>query len=74
MLTLFYNRILVNHFELTLYWTGEGDKNIINPMVQNMAPAYINAQYDYIWISSGRLEGKIYEYLHIIKKLMIYFD
>jgi len=34
-----------------------GDESIINPMVQNMAPAYDKAQYDYVWISSGRVEA-----------------
>ena len=31
-------------------------------MVQNMAPAYDKAQYEFVWISSGRIEGKEFKY------------
>ena len=34
-----------------------GDTSIVNPMVQNMAPAYAKARYEYVWISSGRVEA-----------------
>ncbi|KAK3771287.1 hypothetical protein RRG08_024366 [Elysia crispata] len=34
-----------------------GTNGIINPMVQNMAPAYSAAQYEYVWISSSRIEA-----------------
>ena len=28
-------------------------------MVHNMAPAYDNAQYEYVWISTSRIRGKL---------------
>ncbi|XP_059151333.1 ceramide glucosyltransferase-like [Physella acuta] len=34
-----------------------GAKDVINPMVQNMAPAYDAAQFEFIWISSSRIEA-----------------
>lgn len=34
-----------------------GKDGIINPMVHNMAPAYDNAQYEYVWISTSRIRA-----------------
>ena len=34
-----------------------GKDGIINPMVHNMAPAYDNAKYEYVWISTSRIKG-----------------
>ncbi|KAH9500825.1 hypothetical protein Btru_073116, partial [Bulinus truncatus] len=44
-------------------------KKIINPMVQNMAPAYMYAQYEYIWISSSRVEATNEALLDMLVKL-----
>ena len=49
-----------NHPLITsLYTLFTGGKDgIINPMVNNMAPAYEKAQYEYVWISTSRIRGK----------------
>lgn len=40
------------------YLLEGGKEGIINPMVFNMAPAYENAKYPNIWISTSRIKGK----------------
>lgn len=35
-----------------------GGPGCVNPMVNNMAPGYWNAKYDFIWISTSRIKGK----------------
>lgn len=34
-----------------------GKDGIINPMVHNMAPAYDNVKYEYVWISTSRIKA-----------------
>ncbi|CAL1546043.1 unnamed protein product [Lymnaea stagnalis] len=34
-----------------------GVNDVVNPMVQNMVPAYDAAKYEYVWISSSRIEA-----------------
>ncbi|CAG5133191.1 unnamed protein product [Candidula unifasciata] len=46
---------LYPHVDVTLF-TGKRH-DIVNPMVQNMAPAYEAAKYEYVWISSSRIEA-----------------
>lgn len=41
-----------------MYLLEGGKEGIINPMVCNMAPAYENAKYPNIWISTSRIKGK----------------
>lgn len=41
-----------------MYLLEGGKEGIINPMVYNMAPAYENAKYPNIWISTSRIKGK----------------
>ena len=36
-----------------------GKDGIVNPMVNNMVPAYDNAKYDTIWVSTSRIKGKM---------------
>lgn len=43
---------------LFCYALKGGKEGIINPMVFNMAPAYENAKYPNIWISTSRIKGK----------------
>ncbi|BFZ01581.1 hypothetical protein BsWGS_04619 [Bradybaena similaris] len=48
---------LYPHVNVTLF-TDTGSRNdIVNPMVQNMVPAYEAAKYEYVWISSSRIEA-----------------
>lgn len=42
-----------------MYLLEGGKEGIINPMVFNMAPAYENAKYPNIWISTSRIKGKV---------------
>jgi hypothetical protein len=35
-----------------------GKAGVLNPMVFNMAPAYENAAYDVVWVSTSRIKGK----------------
>lgn len=42
-----------------MYLLEGGKEGIINPMVYNMAPAYENAKYPNIWISTSRIKGKV---------------
>ncbi|XP_060601487.1 ceramide glucosyltransferase-like isoform X1 [Ruditapes philippinarum] len=46
-----------------------GKDDIINPMVNNMAPAYDNAQYEYIWISTSRIKANTQILLDMVCKL-----
>jgi len=34
-----------------------GKQGVINPMVNNMAPAYDAASYDIVWVSTSRIKG-----------------
>lgn len=43
------------HVDCTLF-TG-GGPGCVNPMVNNMAPGYWNAKYDFIWISTSRIRA-----------------
>ena len=51
---------LSEHYSNFFVWLSilGGKDGIINPMVHNMAPAYDNAQYEYVWISTSRIKGK----------------
>ncbi|XP_055873954.1 ceramide glucosyltransferase-like [Biomphalaria glabrata] len=44
-----------HHVDVKLFIGGA--KDIVNPMVQNMAPAYNAVQYEFVWISSSRIEA-----------------
>ncbi|KAK3595171.1 hypothetical protein CHS0354_002770 [Potamilus streckersoni] len=46
-----------------------GRDGIINPMVHNMAPAYDNAKYDLVWISTSRIKSNTDIILDMICKL-----
>ncbi|XP_053405294.1 ceramide glucosyltransferase-like isoform X2 [Mercenaria mercenaria] len=46
-----------------------GKDDIINPMVNNMAPAYDNAQYEYIWISTSRIKANTQILMDMVCKL-----
>lgn len=46
-----------------------GKDGIINPMVHNMAPAYDNAQYEYVWISTSRIRASTEIILDLVCKL-----
>lgn len=43
------------HVDCTLF-TG-GGPGCVNPMVNNMAPGYWNAKYDFIWVSTSRIKA-----------------
>uniref|UniRef100_A0A2C9KL78 Ceramide glucosyltransferase n=1 Tax=Biomphalaria glabrata TaxID=6526 RepID=A0A2C9KL78_BIOGL len=50
-----------HHVDVKLFIGGA--KDIVNPMVQNMAPAYNAVQYEFVWISSSRIE--VHDYVGI---------
>lgn len=56
------NRGPLQFFKLKSFYLSGGKDGIINPMVHNMAPAYDNAQYEYVWISTSRIRG-LYMYM-----------
>ena len=48
-------------FNCRLFCVAGGKDGVVNPMVNNMAPAYDNAKYDIVWVSTSRIKGKITE-------------
>ncbi|XP_050403093.1 ceramide glucosyltransferase [Patella vulgata] len=46
-----------------------GQAGIINPMVNNMAPAYNAAAYNYVWISTSRIKVSTEVILDLVSKL-----
>lgn len=46
-----------------------GKPGIINPMVFNMAPAYENASYDVVWVSTSRIKASTEILLDMVAKL-----
>ena len=51
--------LILNSFVQYLnIFTSGGKDGIVNPMVNNMAPAYDNAKYDIVWVSTSRIKGE----------------
>ena len=52
-------RLMLNSFiQYSNVFISGGKDGIVNPMVNNMAPAYDNAKYDIVWVSTSRIKGE----------------